>query len=203
MKSTRGVALAVFFMLALLSTVADAEVLIYRGTGRITRGNGTERHVVITTLFFVLDTTNLGGSFVFAQNIAGAKSVFDDGQRAYGLAQVGASNSKYTTYTNASGSYNNFQSFTFSSARLGGVDGKIFLTAGAPTFFPAPRALSGSYSLTTGTPLAIDGTFALVIDTIRTQFANKNTLTAQQAVNKLVNDYASPPFNYQKTVPNP
>jgi hypothetical protein len=201
MKSIRF--LLVLVSLLLFSQAAQATVIVYKGTGRITRGNANESKIVSTTLFFVVDFDTLVGEFVFAQNINGAKTIYRDGVRNYGYSEVKTSpTASKVFFTSADGTFAATNNFTFRGIRMGGVKAKVFLLAGAPAPATIPKTVTGSDSFATGNPLLIDGPFTISVDLKKTQFANLNTLTADQAVGAILNEYTAPPKNYTNALPS-
>ena len=187
-----------------MATVSEATVIIYKGTGKFLRGDSVQAKTVSTTLFFVVDFNTLQGDFVFAQTIAGLKTIYDDGTRNYGIAEVkNSANSSTVYYTSADGAFNNATSFTFRGFRMGGKKANVFLKAGDPLPATIPKTVVGSYSFATGTPHVIDGPFTMSVDLKRTQFSNQNNLTTSQAIGAIINEYTAAPKNYTSATPNP
>ena len=187
MKSIRLLlSLAAFSCLAV---AAHATVIIYEGNGKILRGNSVSGRLVPTTLFFVVDFNNLNGNFVFAQTVAGVKSIYDDGPRNYGIAEVATQPTPTVSFTSADGAFVAPNNFQFRGFRMRGKKSKVFLTSNAPLPATIPKTVAGSYSFSAGTPVIIDGTFTLTVDLTRTQFANGNNLSVEQAVGAIINDF--------------
>ena len=184
------------------SLVSEATVIVYKGTGRILRGNSLTAKPVATTLFFVVDFNTLEGRWVFAQTVNGLKSIFDDGARSYGIAEVNTTTARTVTYATTSFAYVNPTSFSFFSVRLAGKKANVFLTAGAPVPATIGKSMAGSYSFTEGTPHVVDGPVAVSVDLKRTQFSNGNNLTVAQAAAAIINEYV-PGKGYANVVPIP
>lgn len=201
MKSFRLLAVAV--ALLFLSAAAQATVIVYKGAGSLRRGNANESKAVGTTLFFVVDFNSLVGEFVFAQSISGAKTIYRDGARNYGYAEVKISPTASRVYfTSADGAFAGTTNFTFRGIRMSGTKVKVLLTAGAVAPATIPRTVTGSYSFTTGVPQVIDGNITMSVDLKRTQFANGNNLTVDNVIGAILNEYTAPPKNYTNGLPS-
>jgi hypothetical protein len=193
-------------LLVLLSTICEARVIVYKGTGRMVRGDGTVARTVPTTLFFLLDPATFEGRWVFAQNIAGAKTIFDDGSTQYGLCvdvqTPGMGSAYYATATFAFTTPGNFNCF---SVRLGGKKANVVLIANqAPE--TVAKSMAGSYSFINGL-MVVDGGVSVAIDVKRTQtFNNLNGGTGVSpagAAGLIIAEYTAPPKNYTNAIPNP
>jgi hypothetical protein len=195
--------LPAIFTLLLLSAAAQATVIVYKGSGSMRRGNATDSKAVATTLFFVVDFNTLVGEFVFAQTISGAKTIYRDGPRNYGYSEVKTSPTASRVYfTSADGAFAATNNFTFRGIRMSGVKSKVFLTAGAVAPATIPKPVTGSYSFATGNPFIIDGNLTMTVELKKTQFANTNNLTVDQAIGAIINEYTTPPKNYTNTLPS-
>jgi hypothetical protein len=194
--------LAVVAALLGMSLTSEATVIVYKGTGRILRGNNLTAKPVATTLFFVVDFNTLEGRWVFAQTVNGVKSVFDDGPRFYGIADVNTAPNRTVTYSTTSFAYTNAATFNFFSVRLAGKKANVFLTAGAALPATIGKSMAGSYSFNDGTnDHVVDGPVAVAVDLKRTQFSNGNSLAVAAAAGAIVNEYIGK--GYANTVPVP
>jgi hypothetical protein len=195
--------LAAFFLTLLVcSATSDAAVIIYKGTGAIVRGNDVTAKTVSTTLFFILDPATFEGRWIFAQSIAGAKTIFDDGSRQYGLAadiQTSGLGSAYYAHSNFN--FTDPDSFDSFCVRLGGKKAEVVTVANQAPVIIA-KTMKGSYSFINGVKV-VDGTVSVTVDVKRTQTANQNALSVVGAANVILNEYTAPPKNYQLGVPNP
>ncbi len=194
--------LAVLVALLGTSIISEATVIVYKGTGKILRGNNVTAKPVATTLFFVVDFNSLEGRWVFAQTVNGVKSIFDDGSNFYGLADVNTTPTRTVTYSNTNFAYTNAANFTFFSVRLAGKKANVFLTATATLPATIGKSMAGSYSFNDGTnDHVVDGPVAVSVDLKRTQFSNGNGLVVAQAAGAIITEYLGK--GYQNVVPVP
>lgn len=200
MRTIRFLSLLVLTCLA--PTVSQADVVVYRGTGILIRGNSVQAKAVTTTLFFVHDFNALTGQFVLLQTIGGLKTIYTDTSLNYGIAKVKTAPPPKIYYTSTARSFTNPTNFTNAAYRMGGREAKVNLRAGQPVPSLIPKTLTGSYSFTQGFPLVIDGNFTLTLDSVRTQSDNANNLTQAQSVGRIITFYTSS-RGYQNIVPTP
>jgi hypothetical protein len=195
--------LAAFFLTLLVwASTSEAVVIVYKGTGAIVRGNDVTAKTVSTTLFFILDPTTFEGRWIFAQTIAGAKTIFDDGSNQYGLAadiQTSGLGSAY--YAHSTFAFTDPDSFNSFCVRLGGKKADVVTVANQAPVRIA-KSMKGSYSFINGIKV-VDGTVSVAVDLKRTQTFNQNALSVAGAAQVILNEYTAPPKNYQLGVPNP
>jgi hypothetical protein len=199
MKTLRRLALLLAFLA--LPAAAEATVIIYKGSARILRGNSLKATSVPTTLFFVIDFNTLEGRFVFAQTVDRVKTVYDDGSRNYGIAEVATKPTPTVFFTSADGAFVGTTNFTFRGFRMSGRKANVFLLPTDPLPATIPKTVTGSYSFSAGNPIVLDGSFRMSVDLKKTQTANGVGNSTAQAAGAIIAEFTGKGF--ANTTPNP
>jgi hypothetical protein len=168
---TRSLLLCVFMYLLSVSLQAQ-EVVVYKGTARIQRGDATSLVNNAYTAYVIFDFDTLAGRIVLVSSRA--RTVFDIGARSYGIAEVGTTRATTTYLTHGSGAFTNARNFTNLYTRFSGRRTTLSLQGitNPGNIANLPKSMTGIISDTLGTPVTFVGTFAVAFDAKRTQAAN-------------------------------
>ena len=187
------------FVLALLTMIvtSEATVLVFKGTGTRFKGDNTTSSKVSTTVYFVIQYDNVGGTagqnyFVFTS--AAKKTVALNGPRSFGFAQVGTAAAKTNFYVHGGGTYANVFSFAGTYVRFQGLPGALQPLAANPATVPFIKSLSGTFSDVDSTALAFQfPTLTLAFDKVRTQAANALGKNAATLGADIANEFLAKP----------
>lgn len=187
------------FLIALLIMVvaSEATVLVFKGTGTRFKGDNTTSSKVSTTVYFVIQYDNTGGTagqnyFVFTS--AAKKTVSLNGPRSFGFAQVGTATAKTNFYVHGGGTYNNVFSFAGTYVRFQGLPGGLQPLAANPATVPFIKSLTGTFSDVDSSALVFQfPTLTLAFDKVRTQAANALGKNAATLAADIANEFLAKP----------
>ncbi|MDB6151934.1 MAG: hypothetical protein JWL90_387 [Chthoniobacteraceae bacterium] len=176
MNRNNGLAWVVASTIFALLNAAEATVVVYKGSGTRTSGDGILATRTVCQIYFVFDFDTLAGNLIIAETKN--KIVFDNGNRNYGIAELNTLPKDTVYLTSGDSSFNGPRNFAMRHVRFQGTKSLIQLLPGGVQPGNLPKSLSCFHSDTFGSPFAFVAGYQLTYDQDRTQSANiagKNT----------------------------
>ncbi len=177
----------VFF--SLCTNVALATVVVYKGSGTRTRGDGITATKAACQIYFVFDFDTLAGNLIIAETRN--KVVFDNGSRNYGIAEINTLPKDTIYLTAGDSSFVGPRNFSNRHVRFQGAKSLIQLLPGNVQPGNLPKNLNAFHSDTFGTPFVFIGSYTLTFDAGRTQTANTANKTVATVSQDIRTDFVA------------